>query len=417
MGQYDLMLDLKIKVGQCNLYFMVQWFCLISWRLFDVLTWYLGIMSQYDLMLDLEIKVGHWPLFHGSLILPYILKKIWCINMTCWNNESVWLDAWPQNKSGSLWPICHGSLILPYILKTNWCINMTCWNNESVWLDAWPQNKSGSLWPICHGSMILPYILKTNWCINMITWNNESVWLDSLPQNKTLSLWPIFHGSLILPYILKTNWCINMKPLANESVWLDVWPQNKSESLWPISHGSLILAYILKTIWCIRRWHWPGIYVSLCSLALVRAAVACAILERTSGLEPSSETTAPMYLKLVTVPNFCPFTFISLWMPLVLFVFSALISILYLVQVLLRLSTRAFISCSSSARASMSSANRRLVIFLPPMLTFPSCFSRASDMICSEKCWRGWVTEDILALLRLLFWTILLCCHSFGLHL
>ena len=28
--------------------------------------------------------------------------------------------------------------------------------------------------------------------------------------------------------------------------------------------------------------------------------MACAILERTSGLEPSSETTAPRYLKLVT---------------------------------------------------------------------------------------------------------------------
>ena len=123
--------------------------------------------------------------------------------------------------------------------------------------------------------------------------------------------------------------------------------------------------------------------------SFVRAAVACAILERTSGLEPSSETTAPRYLKLVTVPNFCHFTFISLWMPLALFVislvFSALISILYLVQVLSRLSTRASSSCSSSARASMSSANRRLVIFLPPMLTFPSCSSRASDMIRSRK--------------------------------
>ena len=121
--------------------------------------------------------------------------------------------------------------------------------------------------------------------------------------------------------------------------------------------------------------------------SIVRAAVACAILEGTSSLEPSSETTAPryMYFKLVTVPNFCPFTCIFLWMPFALFVislvFSALISILYLVQVLLRLSTRASSSCSSSARASMSSANRRLVIFLPPMLTFPSCSSRASDMI------------------------------------
>ena len=46
--------------------------------------------------------------------------------------------------------------------------------------------------------------------------------------------------------------------------------------------------------------------------SFVRAAVACAILERTSGLEPSSETTVPSYLKLVTVPSFCPFTSISL---------------------------------------------------------------------------------------------------------
>ena len=33
----------------------------------------------------------------------------------------------------------------------------------------------------------------------------------------------------------------------------------------------------------------------------------------------------------------------------------------------------------------MSSANRRLVIFLPPMLTFLSCSSKASDKIRSRK--------------------------------
>ena len=112
--------------------------------------------------------------------------------------------------------------------------------------------------------------------------------------------------------------------------------------------------------------------------SFVRAAVAYAILERTSGLDPSSETTVPRYLKVVTVPNFCPFTFISLWMPLAPFaislVFSALSSILHLMHVLSRLSAGTSSSCSSSARASMSSANRKLVIFLPPMLTFQSCF-------------------------------------------
>ena len=64
---------------------------------------------------------------------------------------------------------------------------------------------------------------------------------------------------------------------------------------------------------------------------LVNAAVVCAILKSLSGLEPSSVITKPRYLKLVTVPSFCPFTLISLLMPLVLFeinlVFSALTSV------------------------------------------------------------------------------------------
>ena len=64
--------------------------------------------------------------------------------------------------------------------------------------------------------------------------------------------------------------------------------------------------------------------------SLDNAAVACAILESISGLEPSSVITEPSYLKLVTVLSFCPFTLISVLMPLVLFVislvFSALIS-------------------------------------------------------------------------------------------
>ena len=39
----------------------------------------------------------------------------------------------------------------------------------------------------------------------------------------------------------------------------------------------------------------------------VRPAVGCAILERFSGLKQTSDTTAPRYLKLVTVSNFLPF--------------------------------------------------------------------------------------------------------------
>ena len=43
--------------------------------------------------------------------------------------------------------------------------------------------------------------------------------------------------------------------------------------------------------------------------SLVNAAVVFAVLECTSGLEPSSVVTEPTYLKLVTVSSFCPFYF------------------------------------------------------------------------------------------------------------
>ena len=52
--------------------------------------------------------------------------------------------------------------------------------------------------------------------------------------------------------------------------------------------------------------------------SFVRAAVAYAILERISGLQPSSETTAPRYLKIM-IRSLCPFTLISSWLPLALF--------------------------------------------------------------------------------------------------
>ena len=62
--------------------------------------------------------------------------------------------------------------------------------------------------------------------------------------------------------------------------------------------------------------------------SLVNAAVACAILQSNSGLEPSSVITEPRCLKLVTVSSFCPFTLISVLIPLVLFVISLVFSAL-----------------------------------------------------------------------------------------
>ena len=64
---------------------------------------------------------------------------------------------------------------------------------------------------------------------------------------------------------------------------------------------------------------------------LVNAAVVSTIPESISGVEPSSVTTEPRYLKLVTVSSVCLFALISVLMPGVLLVislvFSALISV------------------------------------------------------------------------------------------
>ena len=175
MSHYDTAFDLTINVGHCDLYFMVQWFYLISWRL-DIWT-------------------------------PYF-----------WDYESVWPDVWAQNIWSTLRPIFHGWVILPNILKTIQWLNIILWDNESVWPDMWPPNSCRSLWPIFHGPVNLPFILKTVWCMNIILPAYESVWHDIWPQNKCRALWPIFHGPVILPYILNSIWWMNVILLENESV-------------------------------------------------------------------------------------------------------------------------------------------------------------------------------------------------------
>ena len=117
-----------------------------------------------------------WPIFHGPVILPYILKTFWYMNTILQDYESVWHNIWPQNKCRSLWTIFHGPVILPYILKTVWYMNIILQGYESVWPDIWPQNKCRSLWPIFHGPVILSYIMRTIWYMNTILWDYESVW-------------------------------------------------------------------------------------------------------------------------------------------------------------------------------------------------------------------------------------------------
>ena len=83
MSQCDTTFDLKINVGHRDLYFMVQWFWFISWRMLLGWTSFFGIISQCDAIIDLIINVGHSDLhcmvqwvclimfYWSPVILPY----------------------------------------------------------------------------------------------------------------------------------------------------------------------------------------------------------------------------------------------------------------------------------------------------------------------------------------------------------
>ena len=125
--------------GQHDLYFMVQWFCLISWRLFDVWTLFFGIMNQYDPRFNLKMNVGHCDL--------YFMVQWFCL--VSWRQFDVWTSLFgimnqvyatsdPKYNCMSLWPIFHGPVILHYILKTIWYMNSILRDYASVWPDIWP---------------------------------------------------------------------------------------------------------------------------------------------------------------------------------------------------------------------------------------------------------------------------------------
>ena len=169
MNQYDLMFDLKINLGHCDLYFMVQSFCLIFWRLFYVWTLLFWIISQYGPKFDLKINIGHYDLYsmvQWFCITSWRLFDVW--TSILWDYGSVLRDVWPQNKCRSMWPIFHGPVTVSYNSKTIWCMSVILSDNETVWPKLWPQSKYKSTWHIFHGLVILLNIFKIIWWMNII---------------------------------------------------------------------------------------------------------------------------------------------------------------------------------------------------------------------------------------------------------
>ena len=146
------------KVGHCDPYFMVQWFCLIPWKLFDVWTSYFEIMGQYDPTFNLKINVGDWLIFHGPVILSYI-SKTWWMSVIFSDNETVWPKLWPQMNIGKhyLYFMVKWFCLISSRLFDGWTYS---WYNGSVWHKDWPHQVYVGQWPVFYGPVILHYILK-----------------------------------------------------------------------------------------------------------------------------------------------------------------------------------------------------------------------------------------------------------------
>ena len=127
--------DAKIYHIKCmwvsDLHFTVQWFCLISWRLFDGLILYCRYWFNVNKHWTETIYVGQWPIFHGPVILPYIIRTLWWTNVII---GSMWCKDLPHKMYVSQQPTFHGPVILSFILKNIWWINVVL--EILIWCDT-----------------------------------------------------------------------------------------------------------------------------------------------------------------------------------------------------------------------------------------------------------------------------------------
>ena len=141
------------------------------------------------------------------------------MNIILSHKESVWWDLWSQNKKMSAWPIFQGTMILPYILKTIWWMNIILWDNEINQCDPAVDLTLN----VGHSDLyfMVQWFCPTPWrlfdgCTSYF-WDNKLVWHKDWPKNKYRSVGSVFHGPVILLYILKNVSWINIIVWDSES--------------------------------------------------------------------------------------------------------------------------------------------------------------------------------------------------------
>ena len=188
---------------------------------------------------------------HGPVILFYIWKPIWHMNIISPDYEMVWHNDSPQcSMTYMSWFsdfYLHGPVILSYIWKPIWHMNIISPDYKMVWHYDSPQYERSQhnlhvmvQWFLPSWSSDFVLYLKAHltyehhkpiWHMNIISSDYEMLWHSVWLQYECRSLWPIFQGPVILLHIWKTIWHMNIILPDYEMVWSDNSPQYECTSL------------------------------------------------------------------------------------------------------------------------------------------------------------------------------------------
>ena len=120
--------DAKIYLIKCmwvsDLHFMVLWFCLIYWKLFDGLMLYWGYWFSVTQTLNWNyicrsVTYISWSSDFVLYLEDYLMDKYHNCNI-----GSMWCKYLPHKMCVGQWPTFHGPVIWSYNLKTIWWINL-----------------------------------------------------------------------------------------------------------------------------------------------------------------------------------------------------------------------------------------------------------------------------------------------------
>ena len=181
-----------------------------------------------------------------------------------WYVGSVWHKHWPEFMYAGQWPICHGPVILPYIVKTIWWINVIIWTlvpcDANIYLITcmWVSDLHFMVQWFC----LLCWRLFDGWMLYWRYWFSvtQTLTLNHICRSVTCISWSRDFALYLKDYLIVTchNWNIG-------SVWCKDLPHKMYVGQWPTLSCPVILFYILKTFW--RRnvvlkilcdmGHWP----------------------------------------------------------------------------------------------------------------------------------------------------------------